>query len=106
MVFIFYFLILTAYYFFLAIVGLIEGKKRSRESEDEIYPTLAVATTILPVSIVIPARNEEEWIADSLGSVLRLRYPEFEVNVVDDGSTDNSKLKTKNAKLKYKTKNF
>lgn len=87
-VFVFYFLILTAYYLFLAIVGLIEGKKRSRESDEEIYPVLAAAATTLPVSIIIPAHNEEEWIEDSIGSVLRLQYPEFELIVVDDGSTD------------------
>jgi cellulose synthase/poly-beta-1,6-N-acetylglucosamine synthase-like glycosyltransferase len=86
--FVLYFLILTAYYLFLAIVGFIEVTKRARESKAEIYPMLAAAATAMPVSIVIPARNEEEWIADALGSALRLEYPEFEIIVVDDGSTD------------------
>jgi len=87
-VFIVYFLVLTAYYLFLAIVGFIEGKRRARQSEEEVYSSLAAAATTLPVSFVIPAHNEEEWIADSIGSVLRQQYPEFEVIIVDDGSTD------------------
>jgi cellulose synthase/poly-beta-1,6-N-acetylglucosamine synthase-like glycosyltransferase len=40
------------------------------------------------VSIVVPAWNEEAVIVDSVRSLLALRYPKFEVIVVDDGSTD------------------
>jgi glycosyltransferase involved in cell wall biosynthesis len=40
------------------------------------------------VSIVIPAKNEELRIGDTLESVLALDYPDFEVIVVDNGSTD------------------
>ena len=42
------------------------------------------------VSIVIPAHNEEKWIADCLESVRRDSYPNKEVIVVDDGSTDST----------------
>ena len=41
-----------------------------------------------PVSIVVPARNEEATIAASVRSLLQFEYPEFEVVVVNDGSTD------------------
>lgn len=41
-----------------------------------------------PVSVIIPAHNEEKVICNSLRSVLRSRYPVFEVIVVSDGSTD------------------
>lgn len=40
------------------------------------------------ISVVIPARNEEKWIAACLESVLKDNYPHKEVIVVDDGSTD------------------
>ncbi len=40
------------------------------------------------VSIVIPARNEERYVGRTLDAALRLDYPNFEVIVVDDGSTD------------------
>lgn len=41
-----------------------------------------------PVSIIMGAFNEEPCIVDSVHSALGLRYPQFEVVVVDDGSTD------------------
>jgi chlorobactene glucosyltransferase len=40
------------------------------------------------VSIVVPARNEERAVAAGVGSQLAQDYPEFEVIVVNDRSTD------------------
>jgi chlorobactene glucosyltransferase len=40
------------------------------------------------VSIVVPARNEERAVAAAVGSQLAQDYPEFEVIVVNDRSTD------------------
>ncbi len=41
-----------------------------------------------PVTILVPAFNEEDSIVSSVHSLLRLNYPEFEILVVNDGSTD------------------
>ena len=43
-----------------------------------------------PISILVPARNEQLSIVDSVRSLLTLDYPEIEVIVVNDGSTDNT----------------
>lgn len=42
------------------------------------------------VSIVVPAYNEGRMIGASLASLVSLRYPRYEVIVVDDGSTDDT----------------
>ena len=42
----------------------------------------------LPVSVIVPAYNEETTIAASVRSMLQLDYPQFEVIVVNDGSRD------------------
>lgn len=41
-----------------------------------------------PVSILVPAYNEELVISASVRSLLQLNYPEFEVIVINDGSRD------------------
>lgn len=42
------------------------------------------------VSILIPAYNAEEWIADTLRSAMAQTWERKEIIVVDDGSTDNT----------------
>ena len=44
----------------------------------------------IKVSILIPCYNAEKWIAASIESALNQTYPNKEVIVLDDGSTDNS----------------
>lgn len=42
------------------------------------------------VSIVIPARNEQEFLSETINRSLILDWPELEVIVINDGSTDNT----------------
>jgi cellulose synthase/poly-beta-1,6-N-acetylglucosamine synthase-like glycosyltransferase len=42
----------------------------------------------MPVSILIPAYNEEESIGSVVRSLLAARFPEYEIIVINDGSTD------------------
>ena len=58
------------------------------EYEEEDHTALSVSSFTVPVSVIIPAHNEELWIGDCVQSVLNLDYPEFEVIVIDDHSTD------------------
>jgi glycosyltransferase involved in cell wall biosynthesis len=46
------------------------------------------AGTLSPISVLIPARNEERSIAAAVGSVLSSRGIDFEVVVLDDASSD------------------
>jgi cellulose synthase/poly-beta-1,6-N-acetylglucosamine synthase-like glycosyltransferase len=51
---------------------------------DEVYASPFTP----PVSIILPAYNEEAGVVASVHSLLDLRYPRHEVIVVNDGSTD------------------
>ena len=49
----------------------------------------AFASPLTPgISVLVPAFNEEAGIVESVRSLLALRYPQHEVIVVNDGSTD------------------
>lgn len=42
----------------------------------------------IPISIIVPAHNEELTIIESIESLLRLDYPMYEIVIVNDGSKD------------------
>lgn len=67
---------------------------RSRESTQQYLPheeELLLARRRWPlVSIVIPARNEEKFLTQTISHSLTLDWPELEVIVINDGSTDNT----------------
>jgi glycosyltransferase involved in cell wall biosynthesis len=68
----------------------LEGADALSESacdEDQKRSESAGVTQPL-VSILIPAHNAEDWIADTLQSALAQTWPRKEIIVVDDGSTD------------------
>ena len=46
-------------------------------------------TAQIPVTVLIPAYNEEQIIGATIARVKEL-YPDFEILVIDDGSTDNT----------------
>lgn len=43
------------------------------------------------ISVILPVYNGEEYLAKSINSILMQKMQDFELIVVDDGSTDNSK---------------
>ncbi|BBE42031.1 Glycosyl transferase, family 2 [Conexivisphaera calida] len=53
-----------------------------------------VRVTAYPkVSVIVPAHNEEQYIGNTLASLLEDTYPNKEIIVVDDGSTDKTYVK-------------
>lgn len=87
--FILYFLLLNGMYLLLNAFSMVSlmGYIRQRAETGEIAPYLGVEP---PVSVLMPAFNEEATIRTSVRSMLQLQYPEFEVVVINDGSKDNT----------------
>lgn len=57
------------------------------------------------LSVVIPCYNAEKWIGRAIGSVLEQGYPNLEIIVIDDGSTDSSLeiIKSFGEKIRWET---
>ncbi|HSW67778.1 MAG TPA: glycosyltransferase, partial [Bacteroidales bacterium] len=55
-----------------------------------------------PVSVVICAHNESENLQKNLPEILNQDYPDFEVVVVNDGSTDDSETMLLEFSNRYK----
>ena len=83
-----YLLLSNGAYVLLALIGAIENATRRRESRSQDYETLASSRFTIPVSVIVAAYDEETAIVSTVRSLLELDYPEYEVVVVNDGSSD------------------
>ena len=84
----FYFLAVNLYYAVLFIFASSENRLRVRQHRHEDFFAISRSRHTLPVSVIIPAYNEEQPISNCLYSLTKLAYPQYEVIVVNDGSKD------------------
>lgn len=87
-VFLFFFVGLNTSYLILFGLSLAEIFLRARRRISADLDGSLRSYHTHPVSIIAPAFNERLTIEGSVRALLALRYPEFEVVVVNDGSTD------------------
>ena len=63
--------------------------RRNREQERRVHAGWIIGARSSPgISLLVPAYNEERTIVDNIRSLLTLRYPRYEMIVVNDGSKD------------------
>ena len=85
-----YFLVINSVYVVLYVISFAEVADYVRREVFSGFTELFASNYAPPVSVVVPAYNEEATIAESVRSFLTLRYPLHEVVVVNDGSSDNT----------------
>jgi cellulose synthase/poly-beta-1,6-N-acetylglucosamine synthase-like glycosyltransferase len=86
----FYFIGINLIYIMLNFLSFFEIRKYTRENKVMNAGIIFRSNFYMPVSILMPAYNESRNIVDSVKSMLQLRYPEFEIIVINDGSKDNT----------------
>ncbi|MGV2940598.1 glycosyltransferase [Mesobacillus sp. LC4] len=83
-----YMLIVITFYSVVMLISVIQLRKEYRLDREKSFGDYAEDIYTKPVSIIVPAYNEEAGIVHSIRSLLSINYPVFEIIVVNDGSSD------------------
>ena len=75
----------STFLFLSVIVGSIDLYKHHRQEQ---FKSILPSDYYVPISIIVPAYNEEITVVDTVRSLLTLEYRAYEIIVVDDGSKD------------------
>lgn len=85
-----YFFVLNSTYLVLIVLAAVEFVRHLRRAPFAGLDRVFASALTPPVSVLMPARNEAAGIVQSVHAILALRYPTFEVVVIEDGSTDDT----------------
>ena len=83
-----YFTALQLVLFSLLILSFFDMRRRLAQNFYADYEAVAKSHFTFPISVLVPAYNEATTVVDAVRSVLSLDYPQHEVIVINDGSTD------------------
>jgi cellulose synthase/poly-beta-1,6-N-acetylglucosamine synthase-like glycosyltransferase len=85
-----YFVALNSSYLVLICMAGLEFGKHLRRAPFAGADDMFRSPLTLPVSVIVPAYNEGAGIVAAVQAMTALRYPRFEIVIVDDGSTDDT----------------
>src|SRR5437762_1972420 len=79
---------LNSFYALFLVLSIPEIWEQTRLAEDDDFQRLMQSDALPPITILVPAHNEQATIEPSVTAILTLEYRNYEVVVVNDGSTD------------------
>jgi biofilm PGA synthesis N-glycosyltransferase PgaC len=79
------------------VIGGVENAVRKHDADSNDFATLESSRFTIPVSVIVAAYDEEVVIESAVRSLLAFEYPEFEVVVVNDGSSDGTLARLREA---------
>lgn len=90
-IFFFYYVFIYAIVFFISTISSVLELNEDRHKR-KYFNKLSIKSNenYVPVSILVPAYNEESTVADCIESLAHQDYPDYEIIVIDDGSSDNT----------------
>jgi cellulose synthase/poly-beta-1,6-N-acetylglucosamine synthase-like glycosyltransferase len=83
-----YFVVFSVFHAWLLVMAGLDLRRYSRNVVIANLRRTVRSPLAPPISILVPAYNEEAGIIESVSSLLALDYPNFEIVVVSDGSSD------------------
>lgn len=83
-----YFLLLNAVYFATSLIAFLALRRHARRIRALGVDELLTEAGVPPVTLIAPSYNEEKTCVEAAKAFLTLRYPEYEILVVNDGSVD------------------
>ncbi|UCH44743.1 MAG: glycosyltransferase family 2 protein [Nitrospiraceae bacterium] len=88
--FIVYFLLFNTINLFYLVIAFYDVRRRVMGRGYEGFDIAMKSPFTPPLSILVPAYNEDKTIVESIKSLLRLRFPRLEIVIINDGSSDNT----------------
>ena len=85
-----YMLLVIISYSGMFVIAMFDLRKRYKLDSSEYDDGHIDAFYSKPVSLLVPAYNEEVGVVDTVYSLLNLRYPQTEIIIINDGSTDST----------------
>lgn len=88
--------------FFMAMYGVYTSLALNHRKRKELKNPVEIDENFKPfVSIMIPAHNEESVLEYTVNNIQSIDYPNFEIIIIDDRSTDNTLNVIKSISQKY-----
>jgi len=84
----YYYLIGNLAYLTMLIIALKTSAAHQRKLESHRLEWIKDSRLAPPITLLVPAHNEEKSVRGAVRNLLRLDYPEIEVILINDGSTD------------------
>ena len=82
--------LVISFYSIILIISVFQLRKEYLLNRNQTFDEYMNESFAKPVSIIVPAYNEEAGIVASVRSLLSIDYPSFEIIVVNDGSKDDT----------------
>lgn len=96
-IFLFYFVLYNSYTLALIAVSARQVRRRVAGHFAQDLDLIDRGDLTKPLTMIVPAYNEEVTIVDSVTSLILCEYPRFEVIVVNDGSADRTMERLRDA---------
>src|ERR1700741_4236325 len=83
-----YFIILNSFYTLFTLISLRDISRYLTTFTTRSLNNSVNDMFYRPLAVLVPAYNEEKNIVSTVRSLLELRYPEYELIIINDGSSD------------------